>query len=217
MKAAIFDLDGTLLDSMYVWQRVDKLFFARRGMDFPEDYPKAVASLGFRRTAVYTKERFHLAESIGEIMDEWSQTARDEYARHVPLKEGSREFLETLREKGVRLCVATALCREMYEPCLARNGILDLFEFVLTADQTEGGKSDGSLYRLAAEKMGVDPADCAVFEDVPEAVFGAKQAGMKVYCVIDPHSTHRLDEIRAVAEDCAEKILDLRIRETPAR
>ena len=214
MKAALFDLDGTLLDSMYVWRRVDELFFARRGMELPEDYSRAVASLGFRRTAVYTKERFGLPESLEAIMDEWSRDAQVEYGERVPLKEGSREFLERLRERGVRLCVVTALCREMYEPCLARNGILDLFEFVLTADQAaDGNKKDGSLYRMAAERLGVSPADCVVFEDVPEAVFGAKKAGMRVYCVIDPHSTHRLDEIRAVAEDCAERILDLHIAE----
>ena len=214
MKAALFDLDGTLLDSMYVWHRVDELFFARRGMELPEDYSRAVASLGFRRTAVYTKERFGLPESLEQIMDEWSRDAQAEYAERVPLKEGSREFLERLRERGVRLCVVTALCREMYEPCLARNGVLDLFEFVLTADQAaDGNKKDGSLYRMAAERLGVSPEDCAVFEDIPEAVLGAKKAGMRVFCVIDPHSTHRLDEIRTVAEDCAERILDLRLAE----
>ena len=96
--AALFDMDGTLLDSMGVWADVDKAFFASRGMAVPEDYAHSISGLSFKQTAVYTKERFNLPESVDEILSEWNEMCEKEYVNHVPLKEDAKEYLEKTDE-----------------------------------------------------------------------------------------------------------------------
>ena len=211
IKAALFDLDGTLLDSLWVWKRVDELFFERRGMEVPEDYERAITGMGFMATAVYTKERFGFEESIEEIADEWTRSACDEYANNVPLKKGSAEFVRALKARGVRCCVVTASRSELFEPCLRRNGIYDEFEFILTADEAGGSKISGDIYRAAAERLGVDYADCEVFEDVRAGILGAKKLGMRAYCITDRLTYAHIDEIREVADGVAECITEFEI------
>ena len=209
IRAALFDLDGTLIDSLHVWGKVDEMFFRRRNMEIPEDYARSIAGMSFMSSAVYTKERFGFPESAREIADEWMEMVREEYAHNVQLKPGTEEFLERMRAKGMRMCVVTASRRELYEPCLRRNGISGYFEFVLTTDEAGGGsKADGHIYRMAAERMGVEPEECAVFEDVCEGICGAKKLGMKAYCVVDRISTHDTEKIRAVADGMAENICE---------
>ncbi len=208
--AALFDLDGTLLDSAYVWSRVDEIFFERRGMSVPADYAKAISGMGYAATAVYTKERFSLSESPEEIADEWTAIAMEEYALNVPLKKGSIEALDSLLARGVRLCVVTSNHRSLCEPCLERLGILDKFEFLLTTDEAGSAtKKDGAVYALAAEKLGVSADSCAVFEDTAEGITGAKKQGMRAYCVIDPVTTRDIEKIRLIADGCSADISGL--------
>ena len=112
-QAAIFDLDGTLLDSTDVWHRIDRAFLARRGLDLPADYPRAVASMHLHEAAVYTVERFSLTDRPDDVVAEWLAMAKEAYAHQISLKPGAIAFLAQLRERGVRLAVATALAREL--------------------------------------------------------------------------------------------------------
>ena len=213
IRAGLFDLDGTLLDSMYVWNHVDACFFARRGLEMPSDYPMAISGMSFVYTARYTKARFDLPEDVEEIMAEWTALAREEYALRVPLKKGALEFLRALGERGVRLCVVTTLLPELSGPCLARNGVDSFFEFILTTHEAGSRvKSDGHVYRAAAQRLGVDPADCAVFEDVEAGIVGARACGMRAYCVQDPISTHHPERIRLLADGMSDNIMEFLAR-----
>lgn len=199
--AAIFDLDGTLLDSMYVWKRVDEIYFEKKGMAVPEDYGRALAGLSYRESAEYTKARFGFQEPWQDIVREWTELAREEYARNVRLKSGAREYLTALRRCGVKLAVATALPEYLYRPCLEHLGILDWFEALCSTDDTGGrGKGGGEVFLLAARRLGAAAKDCAVFEDVLEGVRGAKRAGMRAYCVLDDASRHAHGEIAEMAD-----------------
>ena len=210
IKAAIFDLDGTLLDSSRVWSRVDEIFFARRGMEVPEDYAEAISGMSYAATAVYTKERFAMAESIEEIADEWTEIAREEYRNNVALKPGTLNALSNLARQGVRMCAATSNRRELLDPCLKRNGIEYMFEFIITADEAGvTAKDDGRLFAMAADRMGVAYRDCGVFDDTKAAIIGAKKQGMKAYCIVDPYSTHDLKEIRRIADSCAPTLFNI--------
>ena len=209
-RAALFDLDGTLLDSAYVWSRVDEIFFERRGMAVPEDYARAISGMGYAATAVYTKERFALPETPEQIAAEWTDIAMHEYAENVPLKDGSREALHRLLSRGVRLCVVTSNHRNLCIPCLERLGILDRFEFLLTTDEAGSAtKKDGAIYALAAERLGVKNTDCAVFEDTCEGITGAKLQGMRAYCVVDDKTTHDIDKIKSLADGLSRYITEL--------
>ena len=208
IKAAIFDLDGTLLDSMDVWSRIDVEFLARRGLELPPDYTEAVSSRSFVEAARYTIERFGFPESVEEIMAEWTEMAREEYAEHIGLLPGAKETLLRLKRQGLKLGVATASQEQMFKPCLARNGILDWFDATCSVDEVGKGKNSPDVFLRTAEKLGVAPEECVVFDDVLPAVLSAKQAGMKVCAVYEKYSAGSRAEMEAAADWYLEKITD---------
>lgn len=198
--AALFDMDGTILDSMGVWADVDRHFFESRNMPVPEDYAHSISGLSFRQTAVYTKERFNLAESVDEILDEWNKMCEDEYVNHVVLKENAKEYLMKLKGMGVKLAVATALPERLFRPALERNGIYHLFDAYASTDEAGERKSTGKVYLLAAERLGVDRKDCCVFEDILDGIQGAKNVGMKAVLVRDDASIKTRKESLEIAD-----------------
>lgn len=206
-RAALFDMDGTLIDSMGVWAKVDEDFFARRGMPVPEDYSRAIAGLSFRQTGEYTKERFQLPEPVDDILAEWNDMCEKAYVHDVPLKPGAKEYVSRLKDAGVKLAVATALPRHLYEPVLRRTGIYDLFDAFASTGDTGESKRTGKVYLLAAEKLGVTPGECAVFEDILEGLLGARAAGMKAVCVRDEAA---LRELPRALEICDRYVNDFR-------
>ena len=173
-RAALFDMDGTLIDSMGVWAHVDEVFFMRRGIPLPEDYARSIAGLSFRQTGEYTKARFQLPESVDDILREWHDLCESAYVNDVPLKPHAAEYLKKLRGEGVRLAVATALPERLYRPVLLRTGVLSLFDAFASTDEAGESKRSGDVYRLAARRLGVEPAECVVFEDILDGLLGAK-------------------------------------------
>lgn len=208
--AAIFDLDGTLLDSLYVWGQIDREFFEKRWHTIPPDYIKRISGLSFADTAKVTKEYLHLPESIEEICAEWMAMAKDEYAHHVQLKPGAREYLALLSQCEIKMAIATSNARVLFEPCLARLGILDLFSASLTTDEIgERDKSSGTIFRMAADRLGVSHDRCCVFEDMPEGIAGAKRAGMRAVCIMDEASSHAHDRMAEMADRMARHFSEL--------
>ena len=198
---AIFDLDGTVLDSLWVWHRVDERFFGARGLKVPEDYGRAVAGMSFTETAAYTIGRFALNESVRAVEAEWLALAAEEYAREVGPVPGIRQFLRRLKRAGVKLAAATANRPSLIEPALERLGLLELFDAVLTAGELgDKNKSDGALFVAASERLGVAPSDCIVFEDTLSGIRGARAAGMGACAVESPACAHALEEIAPLAD-----------------
>ena len=179
-RAALFDLDGTLLDSLGIWSEIDKAFFASRGMRIPDGFGKAIAGKSYRESAEYTVAHYLPNERWEDIVQEWIGMVRLEYAEKVQPKSGAVRYVRMLKRCGVRLAVATALPPELYEPCLNRLSLMDLFDCCCSTEHTGGsGKQSGEVYALAAQKLGIENADCMVFEDVPEGILGAKRLGMQ--------------------------------------
>lgn len=210
-RAAIFDLDGTLLDSLWVWRDVDRQFFAARHMDVPDGYTRAIQGMSFRETAEYTVRRFSLAESVDAVMDEWTRMTAHAYAHRVELKPGALDCLRALKRAGVKLAVATANREALFIPALDRCGALPLFDALCTsAEIGDGNKSDGALFQLAAQKLGVAPEGCVVFEDTWEGISGAKRAGMHAVCVRDESSLHNHERIAALADGMIDVFSEVR-------
>lgn len=199
-RAAIFDLDGTLLDSMGVWGQIDVDFLAKRGLVATEDYVRAVSVLSFPDAARYTIERFGLRESPDAIMAEWHDMSVDAYSHKVPLKPHAEAYLRQLRERGVKLGVATALSAALYRPVLQNTGIIGLFDALVSTDEVGAGKQSPAVFLRTAQKLGVPPADCVVFEDVLPGVRSAAAAGMQTVGVFDAYAAHERDNIRAIAD-----------------
>jgi HAD superfamily hydrolase (TIGR01509 family) len=200
MNAFIFDLDGTLLDSMDVWGKVDVDFLQKRGIAVPPDYMDAISSMSFTECAAYTIKRFGLSITIESLMREWTDMAAYAYGHTVLLKPYAKEYLSTLRERGAKLAVATSLSAELYEPALRSHGVYDWFHVICNSDEAGCGKSRPDVFLLAAKKIGILPCDCIVFEDILTAVKTAKNAGMKVCGVFDKAAVNDWERIKETAD-----------------
>ena len=200
-KAAIFDLDGTLLDSMGVWKEIDQRFFARRNIPMPDDYASAVASMQTGAIARYTIDRFHLDERPEDLVEEWNEDALLLYATAVQPKPHALDYLRALRASGAALAVATSLPPRLRQAALKHAGMIDCFDQVCSVDDAESiGKEEPEIYLLASRMLGVAPDHCTVFEDLLVAVDSAKRAGMKVWAMYDQSSAKDWDAIRSEAD-----------------
>lgn len=201
IKAAIFDLDGTLFDSMHLWSDIDRRFFEKRKLAIPEDYMLSIAHLGLYETAVYTKNRFGFNDTPEELIAEWSAMALNFYSNEVTLKKGAGEYLRRLKSRGILLAVATANGRELFEPALRHTGIIDLFDAVVSSDEVERKKGFPDIYLLACKKLGgVSPEETMVFEDILLGVKGAVDGGFYTVAVYDETSAGNEMEMRTLAE-----------------
>lgn len=208
-KGVIFDLDGTLIESGDVWTQIDIDFLGKRGFAVPENYGKAVSAMDFRQAAIYTKQLFSLPETIEEIAAEWRDMAIWHYANDIEPVKGAPEFVRKLHSKGVKLALATASSRELYEPVLKRCGIYDCFDFFATTEQVERDKGYPDVYLFAAKGLGLSGKDCAVFEDIPEGVGAAKQGGFRVYARLDPKRRADHAVLRQSADSCFDTYIDI--------
>ena len=157
INAAIFDMDGTLIDSTGLWHEIDMLFFAKRGMDLPKDYAQKIVHLGLRKAAELTRELYGIKEEPDEIIHEWRQMALDMYHNDVQLKPGAVALLELLKSNGVKLSIATANDAELYMPCIMRLGIGNYFDFVADVNSSKEGKNSSKIYLELTEKMNSKP------------------------------------------------------------
>lgn len=209
VKAVIFDLDGTIVDSMWIWEQIDIDFLGKRGIELPKDLQKAIEGMSFTETAIYFKNRFNLKESIEEIKEEWNAMAYDFYKNRVPLKKGVKEFIEYLKEKGIKLGIGTSNSRELAIEVLKTHDILHYFDTIRTSCEVEKGKPHPDVFLKVAEDLKVNPEDCLVFEDTYAGVLAAKRAGMKVFAVADEFSFPYKDEICSLADKYIENFKEI--------
>ena len=185
IKSVIFDMDGTLIDSTGIWHEIDINFFAKRGMELPSDYAQHIVHLGLKQAAVYTKETYHLDESIQDIMDEWHNMSIDMYRYNVPLKSHALELLKLLKENNVKMAIATANDEPLYRPCIERLGIGEYFDEIADVNSAKEGKQSAKIYLDLAKKMGAEPQNTLVLEDMPTCVKTAFKNGFITVSVFD--------------------------------
>jgi HAD superfamily hydrolase (TIGR01509 family) len=195
IKAVIFDLDGTIIDSMWVWGKIDENYFKVRNMDLPLNLKTQIEHLSFDDTAAYFKSNFGILDTIEEIKKEWHDFAYIEYLNNVKLKPGVVEFLSLLKRLNIKIGLATSNSKFLLEAALRSNDIYHYFDSITLTDEVCRGKNFPDVYLLAAERLGVEPSQCLVFEDILPAVKGAKAAGMKVVGVYDYFSKEQREDI----------------------
>ena len=156
-QAVIFDLDGTLVDSMWMWKAIDIEYLGRYGLSCPDGLQRAIEGMSFSETAAYFKERFHLADSLEAIKAAWVQMSLEKYQKEVPLKPGAREFLNFLSGQGVKMGIATSNGQAMVDAVLDALDIRKYFQVVATACEAAAGKPAPDIYLLVAERLGVAP------------------------------------------------------------
>lgn len=187
-SACIFDLDGTLVDSMWMWHDIDKRYLARFGLSYPEDLQLKIAGMSFPEVAVYFKERFQIPDSLDTMMRDWEEMSVETYRTRVPLKAGAAEMLRFLRDRGIRTAIATSNAMRMVDAVLEALDIRSFFPVIVTASEVGAGKPKPDIYIEAARRLSVAPEHCLVFEDIPEGICAGKSAGMTVCAVRDDFS-----------------------------
>lgn len=194
IDAVLFDLDGTLVDSMWMWREIDIEYLGRFGISLPEGLQTEIEGMSFSETAKYFKERFAIPDSIEKMKADWNQMAWDKYAHQVPFKEGAREFLEYCHENGIRLGIATSNSRELVENVMRVHGVFEYFDGIVTGCDVNRGKPAPDVYLEAARVCRTAPERCLVFEDIVPGIQAGKAAGMKVCAVQDPYSLYQEEE-----------------------
>ena len=208
-KYGIFDMDGTLLDSMEVWDNAAAKFLALHNIDMPEGIRDQLRPMSPAQSASFLNQRFGLSQTIEQTMREIDQVVREAYVRKVPLKPTVAETLKRLSGEGMRMCVATATEEELVEIALNRLGIRQYFEFIITSTGFGSGKDQPDIFLEAARCLGAEnPGDVVVFEDAIHAIVSAKEAGCYVCAVQEASSGGTEEEIRALADQYVEKMED---------
>ena len=201
-KYAIFDMDGTLVDSMGYWMRLSREYLRGKGVDqVPEDVMERIIPMTMAESAALFIEMFGLSCTVAQAEAEMNAMMDGHYRRDVPLKPGVKVYLERLRAKGVRMCVASSTAEALMEACLSRLGVRDYFAFLLSCDSVGVGKDRPDVYHAAARRLGAKPADTAVFEDALFAAKTAKAAGYYVVAVRDGEDNAHWEKIKDIADE----------------
>ncbi len=200
IKAIIFDLDGTLVDSMWIWKQIDIDFLEKRGIALPDDLQKEIEGMSFTETANYFISRFGLKEPLESIQDEWNDMAKIFYGSRIPLKEYAKQLIEYASTNQIKLGIGTSNSRELLEEVTRAHAIHTYFESMRTSCEVAKGKPSPDIFLKVAEDLGVSPEQCLVFEDTHAGVLAAKNAGMKVIAVYDDLSAPYRDVIEADAD-----------------
>ena len=200
LNLAIFDFDGTLFDSMFIWDNVGEIYLRSLEKEPKPSMREDVRALSLYQSACYFKQEYNLSLSIEEIMRGINQTIEHFYIHEVLPKPGVADFLKRMHKDGISMCIATASDRYQIEAALSRCGMEHYFEAIFTCSEVGHGKDEPVIFQKAMEHFGADRSSAIVFEDAIHAIQTAKADGFAVVAVFDSSET-RQAEIRNLA-DC---------------
>ncbi|MBQ7563946.1 MAG: HAD family phosphatase [Lachnospiraceae bacterium] len=200
IRGVLFDLDGTLVDSMWMWKQIDIDYLGAKRVEMPEDLQRSIEGRSFYETAVYFKERFQLSDSIDTIMADWNRMAEEMYRTRVPLKRGAKEFLSYLKNNGYKIGISTSNSRVLTLAALEAHNITEYFDCIRSGCNEISGKPAPDVYLLSAADIGIEPEHCLVFEDLIAGIQAGRAAGMRVCAVDDDFSEYQLAEKRRLAD-----------------
>ncbi len=196
----IFDLDGTLIDSMpYAVKELEE-YLREKNIEMPPDLIKSVIALGYVGVAKYYVEHFPLQKTAEQVYQELIARIRRLYEEKVVGKLNVERVLRTLKEQGKRLNILTASPHVFLDPCIKRLGWTELFENAWTVEDFPVTKADPKIYELAAERLGLQPQDCVMLDDSVNALRPAKQAGLKAVGVYDEFSSRYEEEMKQIGD-----------------
>lgn len=204
-RFAIFDLDGTLVDSMGYWTTLAEEYLRSQGIErIPQEIKEQIEAMTLPESAALFTRYFQLEKSPRETAAEMYARMEAHYREDVPLLPGRQDYLRQLRETGVRMCVASSTAANLVENCLICLGIRENFEFVISCEQIGAEKDRPDVYLEAVRRFRAAPQDTAVYEDALYAARTAKQAGFYVVGVYDRHAADRWEALRALADETLE-------------
>lgn len=209
IDAVIFDLDGTLLDSMQIWKEIDIEFLGERNLIPPSNFSRIIEGMSFQETAACFKQLFSLPESLEEIQFIWHNMAFEKYKNEIKLKDGALHFLNLLIQNNIKLGIATSNSRELVETCLTSLEIIHLFDTIITGNDIENGKPSPDIYLKAASNLKVLPENCLIFEDIPNGIQAGINANMRTCAIYDEFSADLTEEKKDLADYYVDNYHDL--------
>lgn len=199
IKGAIFDLDGTLLDSMSIWDTIGEDYLHSLGIEPRENLAETFKTFTLEESAEYYRTHYGVTLSVEEIVNGVNGMIEDFYRNTAPLKNGVFEFLAGLSEKGVKMCIATVTDKYLAEAALTRLKVRKYFGEIFTTAEVGCGKNDPRIYRTALAFLGTKKSETIVFEDALHALMTAKNDGFSTVAVYDVHEGNQA-ELKAVAD-----------------
>lgn len=200
MQGAIFDIDGTILDSMAVWNDATAKFYKNHGLTLTDEDLKFFQSATLAESFPYMKEKYNLLKTVDEISKAFEDIILKEYKYNIPIKPGADIYLKSLKNSGVKLACATSTKPQFCTPALKRLGIFDLFDAFAYSDEVGVNKTNPDIYLLAAQRIGVAPCNCTVFEDIEIGIKSAKSAGFKTCAVYDNSNKNHTAQLKKSAD-----------------
>ena len=199
IKAVLFDMDGTLVDSIWIWGEIDIEYLGRHGYEVPKGLQQEIEGMSFSECAAYFKERFHIPDSVERIKAEWVESAKDKYAHEVEMKPGAQRFLRYLKKQGIPMGIATSSSRELLDTVMDSQKLSEYMDYCMNSCEAGAGKPAPDIYLQVAEHLGVEPKDCLIFEDTPTGMQAGLNAGSRVCAVADMFSESRKEMILGMA------------------
>lgn len=200
MEAAVFDMDGTLVDSMGFWEGLAKNYLISQGIVPREDLNKTIEPLTVMESISYMKEEYKIEKSCLQIKDELDELLFSYYRKDVKLKPFAVEIIQSLKNKNIKLAIASVTDEELIYSVLNRYGIYQYFEFIQTCGNVNLSKDNEEFYRLLSKRLGTRPSYIFLFEDSFYSMKAAKRAGLKVVGVEDCYAKEDLEEIIEVSD-----------------
>lgn len=208
MKAAIFDLDGTLLDSMPIWDTVDFDYLKMHGKAPHENLQEKFKTMSMQQAAAYFQSEYGIEDSLEKIMQDILALIANFYQYEVPLKAGVKELLAYLKQQKIKMSVATVNHKSMVEAALKRTGVLEYFDHILTCEELQCDKNTPLIYQKSCELLQAVPSQTYVFEDSLHAAITAKKAEFIVVGVYDMAAKAEQEDLKQVADFYIESFED---------
>lgn len=209
IEGAIFDLDGTLLDSMGIWDRAGEDFLLSLGITPRENLAETLKEMSLAQAAEYVQDEYGVSKSVDEIIRDVCHLVEDFYIEKVPLKEGVEEVLEQLANDHVKMCVATASERRLVDLALTRCGVRQYFSEIFTCNELGLGKDTPEIYEMALSHLGTPKENTFVFEDAIHAIRTAKAAGFPVVGIYDASEKDQ-ETVRSLADIYLESFINFK-------
>ena len=200
MRGAIFDVDGTLLDSMTVWWDVLIDFYRQHGVELTDEEAFEFKELTLKESIPMIIDTLGLDESFEEVSDTFQQMTTLQYENTLPLKEGADEYLKQLHDSGVKIAIATSGYEDLCKKAFTRLGVWQYIDACAFSSEVGVNKSNPDVYLLAAKRIGVPPEECTVFEDITTGIGGAKKGGFETCAIYDATNVDETDALKQLSD-----------------